>query len=310
MAHRWALLSNSTAWNSKTIPLRAVVANPKSYVYLDDRRWFPNSCDNPNGCAQSFHQPSQEVYNQCPEYNHYYWGLEAGGSIPCPYRDMAMAAVGESAATVANRYASRDVIYLSAEYDVLPQNRDHCSALWQGRNRNERARNYYASLKEYFGREIHEFHFVPFSGHDHALMFQSHVGRRAILGTRIDETDQVQQQDEIRIKKNLRQGVSRYIYPIDFANDESDDDDHAIGGWGDASAGLYLPAARSSPGVASSEHFQLPPTIQSAASSRRERKRRRRPKHNKEQQTQEEPQNDTISSQKGKHNKNTFPSSI
>ena len=38
MLQRWALLSNSPAWN--TMNIRTVVANPNSYCYPDDRRWL------------------------------------------------------------------------------------------------------------------------------------------------------------------------------------------------------------------------------------------------------------------------------
>ena len=43
MLQRWALLSNSDAWKQQGTDIRVVVANPKSYAYLDDRRWFPTT---------------------------------------------------------------------------------------------------------------------------------------------------------------------------------------------------------------------------------------------------------------------------
>ena len=76
---RWALLSNSPAW--KTMNIRAVVANPRSYAYLDDRRWFfasdsienvnsdesnnydTNSSSNNNGSSNSSYNVN-EVHSQ------------------------------------------------------------------------------------------------------------------------------------------------------------------------------------------------------------------------------------------------------
>jgi hypothetical protein len=128
-----------------------------------------------------------------------------------------MTAVNDSASAMAIRYASRDVIYLSGGYDIIPQYHDHCAALWQGRTRNERARNYFTSLQEYFGHSVHELLFVPFSAHDHALMFQSAVGRAAILGKQTSKNAQEQQKGNLR--KEVSQ-TSRFIHPID----ETDDD--------------------------------------------------------------------------------------
>ena len=83
-------------------------------------------------------------------------------------------------------------IYLSGEYDTLPKPNDRCGNAIQGESRHERAINFFNALQEYHfehaagrpaGLVVHEFHTIPNSNHDHALMFQSPLGRDAIFGT-------------------------------------------------------------------------------------------------------------------------------
>lgn len=132
---RWALLSNSPAWEAMKI--RVVVANPRSYAYLDDRRWFADGLDNTkkndpreinqdytatkvharnaNGTRAETKEvfrrpaPNDDVEAFCPWYNHWLWGLEDGGEVLCPYRDSVVAERGSSSA-IAKRYASRNVV--------------------------------------------------------------------------------------------------------------------------------------------------------------------------------------------------------
>jgi hypothetical protein len=108
---RWALLSNSYAWNSMDI--RVVVANARSYAYLDGRRWMaPNPEDGPDddqGEVFRLPDPNDGIDSYCPQYNHWLWGLEDGGEVQCPYRDREVAEV-DSAAAIAKRYALRNVV--------------------------------------------------------------------------------------------------------------------------------------------------------------------------------------------------------
>jgi hypothetical protein len=203
MAHRWALLSNSAAWT--VLDIRVVVANPRSYCYLDERRWYFSGTNS----EEIFQQPEPDTLRSCPEYNHWLWGLEAGGDLFCPYWDNAMGQV-RSRIRLATRYAARDVIYLSGENDVIPQLHDHCSSLLQGPTRKDRARHYAAALQEIFGYPVHELLVVPRSGHDHALMFQSEIGRAAILGR---SRDSLVYQKEDEHEKVVSQ-TSRFIVPV------------------------------------------------------------------------------------------------
>jgi hypothetical protein len=67
---------------------------------------------------------------------------------------------------------------LTGAYDVLPQ-KDHCATYeLQGKNRHERALNYFLGLNEYFpttnGNTTttleHVLYTIPESPHDHLLM--------------------------------------------------------------------------------------------------------------------------------------------
>ena len=97
--------------------IRVVVANPRSYVYLDDRRWFnvtrkqDNFGNNHVASREVFRRPTQndQMDTVCPSYNLWLWGLGSGGELSCPYRDNAMSEV-DSVAAMANRYASRNVV--------------------------------------------------------------------------------------------------------------------------------------------------------------------------------------------------------
>ncbi|KAG7360272.1 hypothetical protein IV203_035371 [Nitzschia inconspicua] len=204
MAHRWALLSDTPAWT--VMDIRVVVANPRSFAYLDERRWLPSS----DGLGEEFREPLHEEMEGCPEYNQWLWGLQDGGDLACPYRDNAISQV-RSMSELGERYATRDVIYLSGEYDIIPQDHDHCAAVIQGRTRIERARNYVSALQRAVGRPVHEWYIVPWSGHDHALMFQSQIGRSVILGRR-NQSDALHQ-DEDDCMKDVSQ-TSRFIIPM------------------------------------------------------------------------------------------------
>jgi hypothetical protein len=169
VTQRWSLLSNSPAWETFG-NIRAVVANPRSYCYLDARRM--------NG--DMLEVPDLDDVQLCSHYNQWQWGLDQGGNLTCPYKDQALQET--PADKMAQRYAMRQVIYLSGEFDTLPA-MDRCeTSVFQGPNRQERAKNYVKALEGYFGQPVHELHIVPGSPHDHSLMFQSRVGRQAIFG--------------------------------------------------------------------------------------------------------------------------------
>jgi hypothetical protein len=191
VAHRWALLSSSpTIWDQQTIEVRTVVANPRSYCYLDNRRvLFQNSTN--NTAHDPFAIPTQESIESCPSYSQWQWGLEPGGDVVSHYKERILNATDPS--FLARKYGSRNVIYLSGELDVIEQ-QDRCEThTFQGLNRNHRAKNYFKGLKEFFANEKynnvdfgHEFHQIPLSPHDHVLMYQSDAGRKSLFGQQLD----------------------------------------------------------------------------------------------------------------------------
>ena len=180
---RWALLSSSPVWDgtvgsfvmerrpipSRSLDIRVVVANPRSYCYLDARRWIDGN----------FTLPSKRQILDCPNYNAWEWGLDDGGAILCPYRDLALNQISRGG--MANRYVKRDVVYLAGEFDKETQV-DGCeSADFQGPNRLERSYRFFTSLREMFGEDFHQWFQVKKSPHDHWLMYQSESARTAIF---------------------------------------------------------------------------------------------------------------------------------
>lgn len=174
LTHRWALLSSIPAWDTKPHVI-TIVANPRSYCYLDARRVSKSG---------DFEVPDSDATAICATYNQWQWGLDDGGFLECPYRDRALAET--PVAAMAKRYAARDVVYLSGQFDIITTN-DRCETfIFQGPNRQVRAKHYMQGLSEYFGRPVHSMHVVPGSPHDHSLMFQSKIGRETIFGTSSD----------------------------------------------------------------------------------------------------------------------------
>jgi pimeloyl-ACP methyl ester carboxylesterase len=172
---RWALLSTAMD-NYPNVNVRVVVANPKSFCYLDNRRHINNV----------FHVPGQIEIGNCTTYNEWEWGLADGNYLPTPYKDRAIQAAGGANAIVA-RYATRNVVYIAGELDVL-LNGD-CEANMQGPYRRKRSENFFDSLKQVYGHQVHRRLVVAGINHDHALMFQSPEGRQALFGT-FGETDE------------------------------------------------------------------------------------------------------------------------
>jgi len=210
---RWALLSGIEMWerrrsrhrlraassSSRTMMteerppgpgqpklLRAVVGNPSSYAYLDGRRFFDDG---------TFRTPSSEEEDSCPGYNRWEWGLDPGGGeiMAAPYKDRAIEEVG-GPASLAERFADRDVIYLNGGRDrcnVAGLDRTgwcyshgletSCGDAMEGEQRLDRGEKYYRSLRMYFGRRVHSRAVVEGVGHDHSLMWESSVGLSALF---------------------------------------------------------------------------------------------------------------------------------
>jgi hypothetical protein len=160
--------------NNSTIDIVIVPANPRSYCYLDARRFV-------NG---TFQVPSKSMIQSCPTYNSWEWGLEDGG-LPCTYRDKALAHFDGNVSQLADMYSKRNVVYLSGAKDTEHLHGSCEDDGFQGVHRRQRSALFFNSLKELFGKQVHSRMVVKDSGHDHMFMFQSDEGRYALFGETI-----------------------------------------------------------------------------------------------------------------------------
>ncbi|MDM7917489.1 MAG: FG-GAP-like repeat-containing protein [Candidatus Eisenbacteria bacterium] len=148
------------------IPIRYIVSNPSCYIYFDDERWIP-------GTNWEFAVPDSATVADCPDYNHYKYGL----IDPNPYMSL-----GDS--TLATQYSSRRVVYLLGGADTNPNDTyldKSCPAELEGAYRLERGIVYTEHLKKVFGDAIldslHQtLAVVPGIGHNHSAMFNSTCG--------------------------------------------------------------------------------------------------------------------------------------
>ena len=157
--------------------------------------------------------PDAEDIDACPTYNSWEWGFETHATMKSPYLDRALQNPPRTPnittttedpkkniiQQIASRYGTqRNVYYLIGSNDTIDLDHDGCEQYtrnFQGYTRNERGRHYYAALQHYFNHSIssssspssssssqliHKMFVVPYSPHDHMIMFQQ--GREAIFG--------------------------------------------------------------------------------------------------------------------------------
>ena len=153
------------------ITIQYVVANPSSYVYLNDARLRSDAiCTVDGKCTGTF-----GLYwdrNNCTTYNRYRYGLEN--------------LTGYAAATGANmirrQFPSRKVTYLIGDLDQL-QDSDldkSCAAQAQGPNRRERGINFWNYMRSQYQAE-HKLVMVPRCGHNAACMFVAAAGAKVLF---------------------------------------------------------------------------------------------------------------------------------
>jgi hypothetical protein len=138
-----------------TVPLRYVVANPSSYLYLESWR------------------PVADPGAACPAFDRYKFGLKGLTGY--------QAESGREAIRTA--YPRRSVTYLLGELDTTDEhNMDKsCSAMAQGPNRLERGLAYYQRLQQTF-QSVHRLLKVPGCAHSGDCMYRSENGRKAVFG--------------------------------------------------------------------------------------------------------------------------------
>ena len=144
------------------ISTRFLVANPSSYLYLDNQRPI-------QGTVDQFRVPA----NGCSGYNDWRYGLENLYTYPDRF----------GADSIRQMFKKRQVIYLLGGNDTDPYSSSldqSCQAELQGNYRLERGTAYFNYLKHYYGDEItqtQKIDTVPDVGHDNYLMFSSAEGR-------------------------------------------------------------------------------------------------------------------------------------
>ena len=154
--------------------VRHVVANPSSFAYLDDRRWFDGALRRVSGAERA----------ACPLFNDWQFGF-GDGSLP-PFCARGNASAAAAAAVAA--YAQRDVVYLQGHNDTcneafVPGCESHglettCMDMLEGRFRLERGLQYSRYLAAFYGREtVHRLFVVPDVGHDHSLIWDGSLAQ-------------------------------------------------------------------------------------------------------------------------------------
>ncbi len=145
---------------------RAVVANPSSYLYLDERRPDPKT-----GVLRTL---SRKERSSCRSYDRYKYGLSersgyAGALTP---------------SSVIAQFRATPVTYLAGSLDTDPTDSSldtSCAGTWQGSQRLDRAQKYQTHLNAVIGRSGHPFVVVPGVGHTARGMFTSPEGVAALF---------------------------------------------------------------------------------------------------------------------------------
>lgn len=146
------------------IAIRHIVSNPSCYIYFSDERWI-------RGTYYTFATPTAEQIADCPDYNHYKYGLE----YPNEYM-----AIGSD--RLIQQYGTRQVIYLLGGADTNPSDfylDTSCPAEMEGSQRLERGTVYWHFVGHFFGEGIYDIQklaVVPGVGHNQRGMFTSQCG--------------------------------------------------------------------------------------------------------------------------------------
>ncbi|MDH7445616.1 hypothetical protein [Aquimarina sp. 2201CG14-23] len=149
------------------VDIQFISNNPGSYVYMDNKRKVL-------GTLNTYEIPTVN----CSGYNEYRYGLD---DLPTYLRDIG----GED--IIRDRLLQRKITYLIGQNDNDPNFEgfdDSCNAILQGRDRFERAINYFGHLIDFYGIAIEEnqkLEIVPGIGHSSNGMYTSEVGRRNIF---------------------------------------------------------------------------------------------------------------------------------
>jgi len=154
--HRYAA-GNQKESSLRGVKMKYIVANPSSYLYLNNQRWDEKS--------RSFKVPD---IKSCPPYDDYAKGLQNLNAY--------MRSTGRL--KIEKNLVNREIFYLLGEADTGKEYLDNtCAAMLQGKNRFERGNIFVEHLKQFYPKNKVFQVVVPDVGHDSARMFRSAEGR-------------------------------------------------------------------------------------------------------------------------------------
>ena len=145
--------------------VRYVIANPSSFVYLDDYR---PDLDKESGFIRVTQDPCDSV-----AFNDWKYGIN--NIFPYP--------ASTSVTTMVEKFRNREIVVLLGTKDNDPKHKGldkKCPGMLQGRTRLERGLRYYEYLGFFYGKDVYSTKFlalVPGIGHHGGEMFQSDVGK-------------------------------------------------------------------------------------------------------------------------------------
>ena len=143
---------------------KSIIANANTFVYMSDKRRIGDQEDQ----FESFD-------DNCDGFNDWSFGLEDLFDYP--------ARMG--AERIVESYGRREVVYLLGEEDNDPDDLNiTCQGAAQGDHRLQRGKIYFNHVLDHFGTSVNGFHrmsIVPGVGHDHAEMYRSEEGVKALF---------------------------------------------------------------------------------------------------------------------------------
>lgn len=159
IVHRYAAVNK--IHDTVKVPIRYVVSNPSSYVYLDaDRLPREFHCDTKGKCEEEF-RPYADRRN-CTTYNDWMHGLD----------NLKGYAAAFTPDQIRHQLLTRPVTYLMGELDTLPIAGfdSSCISMAQGPTRYDRAKAYFAHITKLKAKD-HEFVTVPLCGHNNRCIW-------------------------------------------------------------------------------------------------------------------------------------------
>lgn len=157
--HRYAAANRAEA--AVSIPVRYLVANPSSYLYLDALRLAPGAtCSEKGGCTGPF--TAYREGRNCTTFNAWRYGMEKRTGYAAKISDEQLR----------EQLTRRDVTYLLGEFDNLPVYGfdSSCPAMAQGSNRLERGVIYWNYINSQY-KARHKLVVVPACGHNGRCMY-------------------------------------------------------------------------------------------------------------------------------------------